>query len=719
MVSLCTVAVVAAVGGDAEVGDGASSPPGTPTATGLPQYGTLAGAVCSPGEAQSFALEPAAVAPDGRGGFYASDTVHSAICHVDRTGRVTLVAGNGASGYTGDGFVASYAELYLPSGLAVTRSGDLLIADRWNHRIRKVDAVSKVISTLAGTGEAGSAGDGGPAVAAQLSFPTGVAVGRDGAVYVADSKNNRVRRVDAATGVIDTLAGTGRAGSSGDGGEASAAELDLPVSVASDLDGGVLIADARSNRIRRVDPSGVITTVAGSGGAGGFGGDGGPATQARLSQPLGVAVTDTGIAIADSGNHRVRVVDRAGTISTIAGGEAAGFAGDGGPAATALLSFPTGLAWSEDLGLLVADTNNNRVRRVAADGAIDTAAGNGLSSYSGDGGSAPDAQLYEPIGVAGTPDGGIVIADSLNHVVRRIDPDLTIHLVAGSPDRTGYEGDGGPATQATLEFPTGVATDAAGAVYIADVGNHAVRKVDGRGVITTIAGTGTAGSTGDGGPAVAAQLSGPTGLSVDRSGNVFVADAGNHRIRRIDAATGVITTVAGNGTAGAAGDGGLAVDAELNAASGVAADERQVVIADVGNHRIRVVDLTTGTITTLAGTGEIGFSSDGTLAVASRLDHPAGVALDPATGDVYVADKGNCLIRRVERSGAATGTITTVAGWTPVRGLAPVCEFGDAGAPPRFGTTLTNPTGVAIVGDDSIVVADSLSHRVRIFPARR
>jgi sugar lactone lactonase YvrE len=683
-VAVVTIAVVSAAQDDPGPRDAQASGSAGNAELRWPRYGTLAGGLCSPGRALAFAVNPLAVTADGRGGFYVSDDIHAVVCHVDADGAVALVAGNGVSGYTGDGMAASRAELYFPSGLALAPNGDLVIADRWNQRVRRVDAVTGTITTIAGDGTAGSRGDGGPAVDAQLSFPSGVAVDRDGTVFIADSKNNRVRRVDP-TGTITTI------------GRPDAA-LDLPLGVAVTPDRAVLVADANNNRVRRISADGAVSTVAGTG-ATGEAGDGGPAIDAQLSSPFGVAVTPDGFAIADAGNRRVRVVDEAGVIASLAIDPA--------------VVFPTGIASDGEHGLLVADQGAHVVRRVV-DGRTETVGGNGLASYSGDGGSGPDATFYEPIAVATTPDGGVLVADSLNHVIRRIDADLTTHLVAGTPGQAGHTGDGGPAVQATLEFPTGVAIDPAGAVLIADVGNHVVRRVERDGIITTIAGDGTAGSKGDDGPAIDAELEAPIAIASDAAGNVFIADAGNHRIRRVDALAHTIVTVAGTGTPGDSGDGGDARAAQLDSPSGIAVSAQSVVIADTGNQRVRAVDLGTGIITTLAGTGEIGFSIDGTNAAQARLDHPAGVAID-ASGAVYIADKGNCLIRRVVRRGDQQ-VLTTVIGWTPVRSISPVCEFGESGAPPRYGTALTSPTGVAVTRDGSLVVADSLSHRVRVFP---
>ena len=289
------------------------------------------------------------------------------------SGVITTVAGTGADGSQvsdGDGGPATAALLAFPESVALDGAGNLFIADTRNHRVRRVDAATGVITAVAGTIGAGFGGDGGPATAALLAFPRGVALDGAGNLFIADSSNDRVRRVDAASGVITTVAGTGKDGSQvsdGDGGPATAALLASPESVALDGAGNLFIADLGNSRVRRVDAAtGVITTVAGAGAAG-FGGDGGPATAALLAFPNGVALDGAGnLFIADSSNDRVRRVDAAtGVITTVAGTGVEGFSGDGGPATAARLWGPRGVALDEAGDLFIADADNNRVRRVA------------------------------------------------------------------------------------------------------------------------------------------------------------------------------------------------------------------------------------------------------------------------------------------------------------------------------------------------------------------
>ena len=311
-----------------------------------------------------------------------------------------------------------------------------------------------------------------------------------------------------------------------------------------------------------------ITTIAGTGTAG-FSGDGGQATSAQLASPIGVAVDQSGnVYVADSANNRVRRITPAGQITTIAGTGTAGFSGDGGQATSAQLAVPYGVAVAANGDVYIADTNNNRVRKVTSAGTISTVAGNGTASSTGDGGQATSATLYAPAGVALDASGNLYITELGAHKVRRVTTAGVISTFAGT-GTAGATGDGGQATSAQLNSPIGVAVDAAGNVYVADTSNSKIRRVTSQGVITTFAGTGSPGFGGDGGPATAAGLRNAFGVAVDAGGNVYIGDNDNYRIRRVTSA-GTITTIAGNGTPGATGDGGPAASATLNFPSGVA-----------------------------------------------------------------------------------------------------------------------------------------------------
>ncbi len=331
---------------------------------------------------------------------------------------------------------------------------------------------------------------------------------------------------------IETVAGDGTEGFGGDGGAATAAQLGDPEGVALDAAGNLYIADHVNHVIRKVDAAGVISTVAGSG-TRGFGGDGGAATAARLYDPHGVALDAAGnLYIADTDNHRIRKVDAAGVISTVAGDGTEGFGGDGGAATAAQLFYPHGVALDAAGNLYIADGGNHVIRKVDAAGVISTVAGSGTRGFGGDGGAATAARLFYPHRVALDAAGNLYIADTVNNRIRKVDAAGVISTVAGSGTR-GFGGDGGAATAAQLYYPHGVALDAAGNLYIADGGNHVIRKVDAAGVISTVAGSGTRGFGGDGGAATAAQLRYPEGVALDAAGNLYIADSGNNRIRRL------------------------------------------------------------------------------------------------------------------------------------------------------------------------------------------
>lgn len=333
----------------------------------------------------------------------------------------------------------------------------------------------RIIQTIAGTGVPGFSGDGGPAVAAQLNSPATVVPGPAGLLYIADVRNHRIRRVDAQ-GIISTVAGTGRPGFGGDGGPAIEAQLNQPLGLTVDAQGNLYIADTLNHRIRKVDVEGRITTAAGNGREG-YSGDGGPALEASLSRPVGLTLDAEGnLYIADVFNHRIRKVDTQGRISTVAGNGEAGFGGDGGPAVQASLFRPRDVAVDETGNLYIADTDNNRIRRVGGDGIITTIAGTGDMGFSGDGGPATEARLNLPRSVAVDSTGCLFISDMGNLRIRQVNREGIIITVVGNGE-FGFSGDGGPATQARLGLPRGVRLDSSGAIYIADLDNHRVRVV--------------------------------------------------------------------------------------------------------------------------------------------------------------------------------------------------------------------------------------------------
>jgi uncharacterized protein (TIGR03437 family) len=611
---------------------------------------------------------------------------------------ISTIAGGGPPSTPAAGPTVSIGP---PSGVATDSAGNAYFLSL--NCLFKLDP-NGGLTRVAGNSRPGYSGDGGPATNAQLANPLGVAVDASGNLFIADTNNSRIRRI-SPSGIITTVAGNGIIGFSGDGGPATSAQLANPTGVAVDGAGNLFIADtnynlfpAANNRIRKVSPDGLIITVAGNG-ASGFSGDGGPATSAQLASPAGVAVDGSGsLFIVDFQNWRVRKVSANGIITTVAGNGTIGSSGDGGPATGAQLSLPQGVAVDGSGNLFIADNGNSRVRKVSTNGIITTVAGTGFQGFSGDGGAATSAHLINPTGVAVDGSGNLFIADSYNNRIRKVSTNGIITTVAGN-GTMGFSGDGGPATSASLASPNAVAVDGSGNLFIADYNNNRVRKVSTTGIITTVAGNGTAGFSGDGGPATGAQIWGPDGVAVDASGNIFIADFNNKRIRKV-AANGIITTVAGTGTPGFSGDGGPATSASMAGPYGVAVDgQGNLFISDFANGRVRKVS-SKGIITTVAGGGRpSSCCGDNGPATSAALGGPVAVAVD-GSGNLFIADPILGRVRKV----STDGIITTVAG-TEIGGFS-----GDGG--PATSASL-NPDGIAVDGSGNLFITTSSFNRVR------
>ncbi|MGB0036735.1 MAG: hypothetical protein WBP79_14790, partial [Candidatus Acidiferrales bacterium] len=563
---------------------------------------------------------------------FLSVPVLSVVYKVDAAGTMTPYAGSGILGFSGDGGAATSAELNSPNGLAVDGGGNLFIADSQNNRIRRVDFSTHVITTVAGSGNqynglgffGGYSGDGGSATGALMNFPAAVAVDGSGTLFIADSGNNVIRKVENSQHIISTYAGNGTQGmagsANGDGGPATAAQLGFPDGVALDSKGNLFIGDSNDSVVRMVDHTSLnITTYAGSAAlAFTFGGDGGPANQAGLSNPQGVILDSSdNLYIADTFNNRIRKVDNtpAHNISTVAGNAniclSTSGCGDGGAATSAFLNSPTAVAVDGATGnILFCDAGTQRFRIVVP-------------------GPAP-----------------------------------TINAYAGG----GTGGDGSPATAAVIGAPPYVIADSAGDLFILDAAASRIRKVNATTqVITNFAGNGVVGppglSNGDGGPALQANLTQLThGMAFDPIGNLYFIDRSNFVVRRIDT-SGTITRVAG--TYGArcggaqlpgCGDGGPATSALFRAPTGIAVDSKgNVYISDGGANRIRVFS-PGGNISNFAGTGT-GGSANGTASTAT-FSVPWGIAFD-ANDNLYVADANNNLIRKIDNT--AQHNVTTYA----------------------------------------------------------
>ena len=671
-----------------------------PSPAGGQTISTVAGTqtIGDGGPATSASLRvPIGAAFDAAGNLYIVETFNHQIRRVAPDGTISRFAGNGTSGWSGDGGPATSAQIDRPLGVATDAAGNVYISDTNNCRIRKVSG--GVISTIAGSGVCGFGGDGGPATAALLAGVYGIAVGPDGSVYFGDRGNLRVRKVTIG-GIISTVAGTGVKAFSGDGAPATLASLGDAAGVALDAAGNLFIADSENHRIRRVDAAtGIMTTVAGTG-VSGAGADEVQALASNLITPYGVAVDAAGVLHLSDYSQRIRFVTGDGVIHTKAGSSVIGFSGDGGPATSAKLQYPEGFAFDAAGQLFIGDSGNDRIRRVTLGGTISTVAGS-ATDYNATG-AATDVLLGGPKNVAIDSLGNTYIVDNISHNVRKVTPPgpggLVISTFAGT-GVAGFSGDGGAATAAQFNTPEGIAIDASDNVYVADRLNNRIRRITPGGIISTVAGTGAGAYNGDAIAATAANIARPVAVAVDAAGDVYVADRNNHRIRKFTPG-GNISTVAGNGTAGSLGDGGSATSASLFQPNGVAVDAAgRVYIDDRGNKRVRKVE--GGVISNLAGTGTFGFSGDGGDATAAKLYSPGGVAVD-AGGNVYIADTFNARLRQV----ATDGKIRTVAG-TGVNG------FDDAGGNPTLARLSFGLNGVSLDPRGNLLLSDTNNYRVR------
>ncbi len=640
--------------------------------------------------------KPYGLAVDVSGNSYFADRDNHTIWKVDAGGVVTRIAGNGTSGFSGDGGTATSAQLNGPRGVCVDQWGNIYIADTDNHRIRKITPFG-IIITFAGTGVPGysSTEDNGPAVSARINKPAGVFVDNaTNTLYIADTENDRVRKVAVATGIIGPVAGTGEAGysSNEDNGPATSAKLNKPAAITVN-GGNVFIADRGNSCIRKVNTStGVITTEAGRCGSEGNWGDNIPATWARLTGPAGLHMAGNYLFIADTGNSCIRKVNTStGVITTEAGLCGwAGYGGDNGPAIWARLDHPRGVAMTSGGVIAVADTMNSTIRKVAG-GTITTPFA--ITP-------APGLNGPQKIAVYHNRSKGktyLYIADTLNHHIRRVDMTTnTMETIAGT-GTAGYRGDGGLAKQARLNGPQGLFADDTG-IYIADTDNCLIRKLDlsDNPTITRFAGRVKDGDVDcgpDSGATTSSHLQKPRGVFRSSAGYVYIADTGNKRIRRVAPGGGVTSITS-------------PTFVELN---GVAVDPSgNIIAADRGANRLFKINAQ-GAVTSIAGTGAAGYSGDGGPAASAQLNQPEDVALD-GSGNIFISDSDNCAIRKIDKT---TNVITLFAG--RVRGGTPECGFNGDNITPVEGK-LNRPGGISAPtagGGGRVYIADTANNRIR------
>ena len=706
-------------------------------------------AACGDGGAATSANlnTPIDVAVDGAGNIYIADMEDSRIRMVSAsTGYISTVAGNGTwcsspSAACGDGGAATSANFAYVRSVALDSAGNLYVSDYTDQRVRKVTASTGYISTVAGNGTVcasptAACGDGGAATSANFDDPTNLAVDLAGNLYISDAADQRVRKVAAATGVITTVAGNGTScaistNPCGDGGIGTSANLDNPTGMAIDATGNLYIADSSDSRIRKLQAN--STTVAL------------PTTSIATSSAvqdisLSTAATETITSISapasQGGNQEYSI----GTIT----GCAVGSSNPVGTICVVPVTFKPAYPGNRPVPLQVATSAGNinfsltgagaGPLAVLTPGVIASVAGTGsacaaptASPACGDTGTAASATLNSPQSAFVDSLGNIWVADTLDNRIRKFSVGGSITTVAGTgtacATSTNACGDGGAASSAQLNGPTGVYVDGAGNLYIADYGDNRVREVTaGTQIISTVAGTGTACATststcGDGAAASSAQLHGPAKLAMDSQGDLYIADLSDNRIRMLGASTGLLTTVAGTGTAcsspaSSCGDGASALLANLNGPAGIFVDGlNNLYIADQNDNRVRKVQaLHTGSgsgyITSVAGTGATcaagaNLCGDGAAATSAQLNAPHALHVDSA-GNIYIADTGDNRIRKV---GAVSGLISTIAG----NGTAGYLADGGSAT----GTELSGAKGLSLDSSGNLYIANTSNNRIR------
>ncbi len=658
---------------------------------------------------------PSGVAVDSSGNVYIADTGHDRVDEVNSSGALTFFAGTGTAGQPTAGPATSSD--VDPAGLAVDSSGNVYIADRGNSRVEKVTS-SGTLSIIAGTGTAG-APTAGAATSSKLNGPFGIAVDASGNVYIGDLGNSEVEKV-TSSGTLSIFAGTGTAGSA-TAGPATSSELNQPYGLTVDSAGDVYIADYSAHEVDRVTPSGTLSIFAGTGTAGTqTASTAGVATSTNLGGPNGVALDSSGdVYIAD---YDDRVIDEVGAwtaptftadtpgAATYGSAYSYTFTASGYPAPTFSVSsgaLPYGLSLNATTGVVSGKPMGSGTFSVAATNGVGsviagpftlsvTAPAGDILAFAGNGvsgnptaGPATSSDMSLPEQVAVDSSGDVYVADYSADVVEKVTPSGTLSIVAGISGSSGTP-TAGPATSSHLHEPSGVALDGSGNLYIADTVNDVVEKVTPSGTLSVFAGTGTAGAP-TAGPATNSDLNAPVALAVDSAGDVYISDWSNHEVEKVTA-SGTLSVFAGTGTAGVA-TAGAATSSMLDHPRGIAVD---------GAGNVYVVDSTdpqalkvtaSGTLSIITGTGVSGNPTAG-AASSSKLRSPYGVAVD-RQGSVYIADPGASEVEKV----TASGTLSIFAG---ISG-----SSGTPSAGPAASSKINFPIGVGLDTSGDVYISDA------------
>src|ERR1039458_3654735 len=582
--------------------------------------------------------QPQGLAVDTNGIVYVADTGNYTIRKITPAGVVTTLTGSvGNSGSTDA--TGGSARFYEPEGIAVNSAGTLIyIADTWNHTIRQVTPAG-VVTTLAGSaGNFGSAD--GTGNSAQFYQPQGMAVDGSGNIYVADTGNQTIRKV-TVLGAVTTLAGLAGNNGSTDG-TGSSASFWNPQGIALDSSANLYVADSFNNTIRQVTPAGVVTTLAGT--TGSFGSADGTGAAARFWQPQGVAVDSAGnVCVADSANGTIRRIASGAVVTTLAGSASSGSA-DGTDGSSRFYG-PSGSAVDSSGNSYVADTGSGTIRTVTSAGVVSTLAGSAgnFGTTDATGGS---ARFYGPQAVAVGSSGILYVADTANHTIRKITSGGVVTTLAGLAGTNGLND--GTGTGARFNGPQGLAVDSSGTIYVADTWNHTIRKVTFAGVVTTLAGLpgyyGDIDGTSAGSGTNTARFYCPSGVAVDASGNVYVADTRNHTIRKVTAA-GAVSTLAGLAGVWGSAD-GTNSSARFNQPQSIVVDlSGNLYVLDSGNQTVRKLAPvgTDWVVTTIAGQADVSGSADG-AGSGAQFFYPGGLGMNSA-GTFCIADWGNNTIR--------------------------------------------------------------------------